>query len=387
MGGPTASVVATERPAQRLPEKQSRGSAWASSSARTLARRLRRRWQLLEGPTRARALHLRAKSVREALSLHWRLSDLVGSYATTFAETVRAAELLHIDVAPFRVGMEHGNWARHAPPPDAKPGALPMPVGQSVTTELEVLSAMLPETHHPAPNVDDITFHSCNVSEAEDAPSYLGGIVSEAQEQHHFEELELDAAELDAYEVTYFYEGTLNEHTLEADRFYDCEDDLMDHSYFEQHQDDTGQGEKNLAAVGEEPDPCPRFHQPLGPSFGLADIRFADAVCRHEAFEALDEKSIFEGDIKHQDSEHDSEGSVDDDVDAELAVAMWKAACFRENMVADAVVMDDSTFSLVWLGRLHDAGVPSDLALHQLQMARAEALAADSHHLGLDDLD
>ena len=65
-----------------------------------------------------------------------------------------------------------------------------------------------------------------------------------------------------------------------------------------------------MAAVGEDPDPCPR---PLGASLGLDEIRVADKVCcRQEALEALDEKSISEGDINESKTAYeDDEGSTD----------------------------------------------------------------------------
>ena len=104
------------------------GKAWAASSARTLARRLRREGQKDLGATRAQAMAHRQRLFRRSVELHWQLCSKLGFFASGFADAIRAAELLHIpDIDEYRKGLEEGNWARHAPPPQSCPKAAPIP--------------------------------------------------------------------------------------------------------------------------------------------------------------------------------------------------------------------------------------------------------------------
>ena len=96
-------------------------SHWASTCAKTLARRLRRQRRQGLGHTRAQALHHRTELIRLALQQHWELSDTLGFYDTKFADLVRAAELLQIEGSQdYREILAQGNWARHASPPGSK---------------------------------------------------------------------------------------------------------------------------------------------------------------------------------------------------------------------------------------------------------------------------
>ena len=93
-------------------------AAWASSCARTLARRLRRQRRQSLGHTRAQALHYRTGLLRLSLEQHWALSDSLGFYDTRFADLVKAADLLQLDGShEYREILAQGNWARHASPP------------------------------------------------------------------------------------------------------------------------------------------------------------------------------------------------------------------------------------------------------------------------------
>ena len=98
------------------------GRAWAAKSAKTLARRLRRAKQAELGIPRARALAFRTSLARQAIAEHWSLSDKIGGYYPTFGEALKAASVIGY-VVPSHVGEAHhlGNWARHSPPPSARP--------------------------------------------------------------------------------------------------------------------------------------------------------------------------------------------------------------------------------------------------------------------------
>ena len=105
------------------------GSAWAASSARTLARRLRRKARDERGLNRAAALAVRAKAMRAALAAHWELGDALGWHPATMGEAVAAARLLQLPeqiIAEAEELCSYGNWGRHAPPADGHrlPGAV-----------------------------------------------------------------------------------------------------------------------------------------------------------------------------------------------------------------------------------------------------------------------
>ena len=70
------------------------GAEWAASSARTLARRLRRVRAREEGPSQARALAFRTKVLHKVLSEHWKLQASLGLHVPTLREAVAAAELV-----------------------------------------------------------------------------------------------------------------------------------------------------------------------------------------------------------------------------------------------------------------------------------------------------
>ncbi|CAK0867159.1 unnamed protein product, partial [Prorocentrum cordatum] len=67
---------------------------WAASSARTLARRLRRQRREELGGTRASALAHRVQALRVALAEHWRLGDVLGCHFPTMAEALEAARVV-----------------------------------------------------------------------------------------------------------------------------------------------------------------------------------------------------------------------------------------------------------------------------------------------------
>ena len=98
-------------------------AAWATSSARTLARRLRRRRRLELGYTRAQALADRTAALRQALLSHWELSDLLGAHCRSFGEGLAAVKLLGCiderELLVFEEANDHGNWAKHSCPPSA----------------------------------------------------------------------------------------------------------------------------------------------------------------------------------------------------------------------------------------------------------------------------
>ena len=107
---------------------------WAAASARTLARRLRRKWRQELGQPRAAALVIRTRALREALTAHWQLSDLVGCHFPTFGDSLSAASLLgnKTNMADMKEAQLLGNWARHAPPPGMR---------QPPTTPVQAISA------------------------------------------------------------------------------------------------------------------------------------------------------------------------------------------------------------------------------------------------------
>ena len=94
------------------------GREWAASSARTLARRLRRQRQYQLGLSRSQALHHRTQLLRFSIEKHWKLSDQFGMHSPSLADGLKAAELLRLpDLDDYRHALVQGNWARHAPPP------------------------------------------------------------------------------------------------------------------------------------------------------------------------------------------------------------------------------------------------------------------------------
>ena len=97
------------------------GAAWASASARTLARRLRRERRAALGLSRAQAIDIRVKALRAALEGHWALSDAMGAHVPSFGEALAAARLLapQFNLKDLEDLNAQGNWAKHAPPPAA----------------------------------------------------------------------------------------------------------------------------------------------------------------------------------------------------------------------------------------------------------------------------
>ncbi|CAK0886633.1 unnamed protein product [Prorocentrum cordatum] len=107
---------------------------WAASSARTLARRLRRQRREELGGTRASALANRVQTLRVALAEHWRLGDVLGCHFPTMAEALEAARVVGLPQECLQTAEEAlgaGNWARHAGPPNAARRPPPMPSGTS----------------------------------------------------------------------------------------------------------------------------------------------------------------------------------------------------------------------------------------------------------------
>ena len=120
------------------------GSDWAVASARTLARRLRRKWRQQAGLSQAAALVVRTKALREALHAHWRLGDQLGCHFAAFRETLNAASLLmdHDTLDDYKMALRLGNWARHSPPPGMS-GPPPVPVGALDARAVEEFRAKL----------------------------------------------------------------------------------------------------------------------------------------------------------------------------------------------------------------------------------------------------
>ena len=108
---------------QRGNETMGAPARWAAASARTLARRLRRRrrWEL--GGTVADALQWRAKVVRDALEAQWETEQQLGAHFGTLHEVMQAAKLLRSCTRGRISELEElrnlSAWARHAPPPGA----------------------------------------------------------------------------------------------------------------------------------------------------------------------------------------------------------------------------------------------------------------------------
>ena len=119
---------------------------WAAASARTLARRLRRKQQQELGLTRAMALARRVAALRSALKQHWFISDLLGAHNSQLAESLEAARILRAlpatDLAEARFVKDLANWARHSPPPGVQ--AQPhMPAGGLLASRLETFREQL----------------------------------------------------------------------------------------------------------------------------------------------------------------------------------------------------------------------------------------------------
>ena len=70
------------------------GSKWAAASARTLARRLRRKWRLEVGLSRAQALDRRVNALRSGVLAHWQLSDELGCHFAQLSDAIEARALL-----------------------------------------------------------------------------------------------------------------------------------------------------------------------------------------------------------------------------------------------------------------------------------------------------
>eukprot|EP00974_Lingulodinium_polyedra_P096570 9362270-Lingulodinium_polyedra.AAC.1 len=96
---------------------------WAAASARTLARRLRRRRTAENGLAWSAALAHRSKVFRAALLQHWQLERELGAHFPAFRDAARAARLLKlpVDHALIDETMELFNWAKHSPPPGLAP--------------------------------------------------------------------------------------------------------------------------------------------------------------------------------------------------------------------------------------------------------------------------
>ena len=120
------------------------GKEWASSSARTLARRLRRREQQRVGLTRSRALASRTAMLREALRTHWDLEDLLGAHFPAAGQAASAARLLGVQVPSHSDDIiALGNWARHSRAPDAFGPPPPPPSTAVLAHQLEEFRADL----------------------------------------------------------------------------------------------------------------------------------------------------------------------------------------------------------------------------------------------------
>ena len=93
----------------------SNGRAWASASARTLARRLRRERVRSIGASRAQALTVRVSQFRTSLALHWGLCDRIGAHFSQFADALTAAQLARVplpDLSELTEARDHGDWAK-----------------------------------------------------------------------------------------------------------------------------------------------------------------------------------------------------------------------------------------------------------------------------------
>ena len=114
-GGPLASVQ---------PEATTGAAAWARRSARTLARRLRRRRVAASGgASRSQALLWRTEVFRQAVRAQWEVEAVLGAHFGSLREAAEGARLLHClpedEVSAFLELGDQANWARHAPPPGA----------------------------------------------------------------------------------------------------------------------------------------------------------------------------------------------------------------------------------------------------------------------------
>ena len=125
--------------------REAGGAAWAQASARTLARRLRRRYVETDGVTRCQAVAYRVGVFRRAILRHWQIADAVGCHAPTLREMAAAAAVLRVkgvDIAETHELNEQANWARHAPGPGGRPVLRPLPAGLTAV-ELENFRADL----------------------------------------------------------------------------------------------------------------------------------------------------------------------------------------------------------------------------------------------------
>ena len=111
-GGPPAGGGQAAREAARQ---------WASASARTLARRLRRRWVQAAGPARAVAIARRVAILRRGLHEHWSLCSSLGGHLPTLKDAIDGSTMLGVRVPDdVRELVAHCNWAKHAPPSELR---------------------------------------------------------------------------------------------------------------------------------------------------------------------------------------------------------------------------------------------------------------------------
>ena len=122
------------------------GRSWAASSARTLARRLRRAHAQRLGPSRGAALAWRLRVLRQALCAHWELDVLIGGHSSSFRDAINAAALIKAvdagEVDELNSLLAAGNWARHAAPPGVAP-LRPAPRAGIPSTQLETFKDVL----------------------------------------------------------------------------------------------------------------------------------------------------------------------------------------------------------------------------------------------------
>lgn len=215
MGGPRSDAPeAAASPAR----------TWAAASARNLARRLRRQAQAAARQGMAMGMQDRIRHLRRALQSHSRLTQMLGHHVHNHGEALAATSgLLSKEEFEYEKSTKQlGNWARHA---SFAHGCSPA-IGPSPRLHEADAAAGGQDPHDEGGPSSD--FASCCSD-----PGLDGTIGMQA------DFFELDADELDSYEVDFYAEQAQDEAETHQERIFEVERSIP---YLDGKQADTDVG-------------------------------------------------------------------------------------------------------------------------------------------------
>lgn len=154
MAPPGKMASGGPRPSRALEAAPTAARLWASTSARTLARRRRRQWTEEYGLTKAHALRQRAQIICLALQEHWELSAVLGYHEPQHLDSLKALDLCNgrSTSRSCSDALRLANWARHAPPPGTPCRPPAPPAGALDASALEAFRAELYTVQETVPN-------------------------------------------------------------------------------------------------------------------------------------------------------------------------------------------------------------------------------------------